>query len=171
MTIEEKYQELLNTPSDVNEHFPTIRAAVEKGDKVVELGMREAVSTWALLANLPQAMVSVDIVTPSKEKLDEVLQATKEAGINFRFVNQDSTMISFEGIDVLFIDTLHLYSHIVKELWRHAETVNKKIIFHDINIPEVNAVVTDFLYNHNWQKVAFNPAGTGLCVLQRISRP
>lgn len=168
--IEEKYQELLNTKSDVNAHFPLIRKSVEKGDTVVELGVRECVSTWALLAGEPAGMIGVDIVMPPQDKLDEVRKAVEAAGIGYLFAQGDSSYARFAPFDVLFIDTLHLYSHIVKELWRHSENVRKRIIFHDSNIPEVRACIQDFLFNLNWKFEAESSADTGLIVLKRISR-
>lgn len=166
--IEAKYQELLNTPSDINKHFPLIRRTVREGDLVVELGVREIVSTWALLANKPKALLSVDIVSPPTEKLKEVREATEENGINFSFIQDDSTNIMFTPIDVLFIDTLHLYSHLVKELFRHGEMVKRNIIFHDSVIPEMRACIQDFLFNPRWRIKEESEEGTRLLVVERI---
>lgn len=171
MTIEEKYQELLKTPSDVNLCFPMIRESVEEGDTVVELGVRNCVSTWALLAAKPKRLISVDVNFPPKENLIEVGKAAEAAGIDFFFVHEDSTTVVFDSIDVLFVDTLHLYSHIVKELWRHAEQVKKRIIFHDTRIPEVKSCIQDFLFNTNWIMENETSECNGLAVVKRISRP
>ena len=169
MKAETKYEELLNTPSDCNMHFPTIRKYVSEGDLVVELGVRNVVSTWALLANKPSTLVSVDVVHPPVANLDEVTEAAKEQGTQFGFVHQDSTVIDLgQPIDVLFIDTLHLYSHVIKELWRHSHKVRKYIIFHDYHIPEVSAAIHDFLYNTDWAWAEINAEGTGLAVLKRV---
>lgn len=166
---ETKYEELKNTPSDCNMHFETIRKYVAEGDLVVELGVRKVVSTWALLANKPKAIVSVDTVVPPEENLQEFVEAAKELGTQFKFVQGDSTVIDLETpVDVLFVDTLHLYSHLVKELWRHSGKTRKYIIFHDYLIPEVSACIHDFLYNTNWQWAEINGEGTGLAVLKRI---
>ena len=171
MTIEEKYQELLLIPSDVNLNFPMIREAVEPGDIVVELGVRKCVSTWALLANKPQTLLSVDVVMPPEETLIEVGETAQKEGIKFRFIHNDSTQLLIPKFDVLFVDTLHLYSHIVKELWRYSEQVEKRIIFHDFRIPEVRACVQDFLYNPNWSLEKESGLCNGLAVCKRISRP
>lgn len=171
MIIEDKYQELFKTPSDVNLLFPLIRSSVEEGDRVVELGVRNCVSTWALLAGKPGGLISVDVVRPPEKNLQEVLKATEEAGIAFSFYQNDSTMLVVEKIDVLYLDTLHLYSHIVKELWRHSEHVNKRIIFHDYLIPEVRSCIQDFLYNTNWELEKTSFECNGLAICKRISRP
>jgi len=171
MTVEDKYQALLKTPSDVNLLFPLIRESVTVGDYVVELGVRDCVSTWALLANKPKFMASVDVIYPPEETIVEVGQTAHEEGIAWRFILGDSTQVLFTTIDVLFIDTLHLYSHIVKELWRHSEFVQKRIIFHDTKIPEVKACIQDFLYNPNWKLEKESSECNGLAVVRRISKP
>jgi len=167
--IEEKYKQLCETPSDVNFHLPTIRKYVSQGDIVVELGVRHVVSTWALLANKPKALISVDVEQPPAQNLAEAERAAKEIGTDFRFLKQDSTKVLIEPyIDVLFVDTLHLYSHLVKELWRHAENTRKYIIFHDYGIPEVGACIQDFMFNPNWKWVEINGEGTKLAVVGRV---
>lgn len=168
MTIEEKYIELLNISSDINLNFPMIRESVEPGDRVVELGVRSCVSTWALLAGKPKSLISVDVVSPPKETIIEVGEAAEKEGIQFSFVNGDSTHIFIEEIDVLFIDTLHLYSHVVKELWRHAEQTKKRIIFHDYRIPEVRSCIQDFLFNMNWELEKYSFDCNGLAVCRRV---
>lgn len=168
--LEKKYEELLHKESDVNCHFETIRKYVKKGDLVVELGVRECVSTYALLINKPAALISVDIQDPPKENLEEVIKAAKESDIIFRFFKCDSVYADIVPVDVLFIDTLHLYSHIVKELWRHAERTRKYIIFHDSRIPEVRACIQDFLFNQNWKQEEENVEGNGLFVVKRVHR-
>lgn len=164
-----KFEQLKNTPSDVNFHFDTIRKYVAEGDLVVELGVRYCVSTWALLVNKPAALASVDIIAPPAENLKEVAEAAEEQGTKFGFTQQDSTIIDLgEPIDVLFVDTLHLYSQVIKELMRHAHKTRKFIIFHDYHIPEVSAAIHDFLYNTDWQWAEINAAGTGLAVIKRV---
>lgn len=171
MNLEEKYQELLKLPSDVNEHFETIRKYVTQGDLVLELGVRDIVSTYALMANKPSGIISVDIAVPPPKKLEEAVQIAKEAGIKFRFYNADSVYVETEPFDVLFIDTLHLYSHIVKELWRHSENTRKYILFHDSHIPEVRACIQDFLFNLHWKFEEEVTTGNGLTVLKRVRPP
>lgn len=167
-SIQEKYKHLLATPSDISNHLETVQKYVSEGDIVLELGVRHVVSTWALLLNKPKRLISVDIVPPPADKLQEAANAAKEAGINFEFIQADSTYIEVAPVDVVFIDTLHFYSQVVKELWRHAENTRKYIIFHDSLMPEVAAAVQDFLYNSHWQLAEINHMDTGLTVVKRV---
>jgi len=166
--IEKKYEELCNIPSDISNHLPLIRKYVSEGDSVLEMGVRYCVSTWALLANKPRLMRSIDVVSPPAENLKEVEDAAKEAGIDYQFIQADSLQVGFESADVLFIDTLHFYSHLVKELWAHSPFTRKYIILHDSRMPEMWACITDFLYNRQWELVEQDTRDTGLCVLKRI---
>lgn len=59
--IEEKYQQHCNTPSDINEHLPTLRRYAEQCETVCELGVRGVVSTWAFLAAKCKKVIGVDI--------------------------------------------------------------------------------------------------------------
>ncbi len=168
MNLEEKYQHLKATPSDVNEHFDAIRACVTPGDVVVELGVREMVSTYALMANKPRQLISLDVVSPPEQNLVDAYYYAYHAGVNFQFVQGDSTYADIKYMDVLFIDTLHLYSHVVKELWRHAGRTRKYIIFHDSKIPEVRACIQDFLFNLDWKKKEEVRLGNGLFICERV---
>ncbi len=166
--IEAKYKELCETESDINKHLPIIRKYVSRSDIVVELGVRDCVSTWALLAGRPTNMVSVDVNVPPKENLKAVHNAAKEVGTFYKFIQCDSLNIKLFDIDVLFIDTVHLYGQLVKELWAHSPNVRKYLILHDTNIPEMRACVVDFLYNREWEIEEESYDHEGLMVLKRV---
>ena len=51
--IENYYNNLVNTPSDINEHLPTLRKYAEECDHITEMGVRWIVSTYAFLAAKP----------------------------------------------------------------------------------------------------------------------
>ena len=168
MLIEDKYKQLCEIPSDSNLHLPLMRKYVAEGDTVIEFGVRYVNSTWALLANKPKKLWSVDIVRPPEEKLAEVEAAAKEQGTEFAFLLADSHHTEIDGIDILFIDTIHTYSHLVKELWAHSSRVRKYIILHDSEIPEMKACIFDFLFSPEWELAEEDKRKTGCCVLKRI---
>jgi len=166
--IQEKYQELLTTSSDIQTHLQHIKETVQEGDTVVEMGVRDCVSTWALLAARPRQLTSIDVVLPKRENLEVVVNAAQEESIDFIFHVADSTHFIMEPVDILFIDTIHTYSQLVKELWRHAENTKKYIILHDANIPEMAACIQDFLYNPHWKLHKWVETQTGLAILKRV---
>jgi len=64
--ILEKYKQLSEVRSDINEHLITLKKYTEECDTVVEMGVRSIVSTWAFLAGNPKKLISLDyIVQPN----------------------------------------------------------------------------------------------------------
>jgi hypothetical protein len=92
------------------------------------MGVRAIVSTWALLAGKPKKFIcydisSLDISCPKK--------ASEQENIEFHYINADVLETSIECTDLLFIDTLHRYLQLKKELELHAKKVRKYIALHD----------------------------------------
>ena len=169
--IEEKYQQLCQTESDINEHLPILRKYALLSDRIVELGVRGMVSTWALLAGRPQFMVSVDIVHPSEHEGDvgeaEIL-ANRE-NITWGFIQKSSLDIELDRHDLLFIDTIHSYEQLSQELKLHSPHTTKYIILHDTIIPEMEKAVKEFLTgNRDWKIKEVFTNNSGLMVLQRV---
>ncbi len=124
-----RYQEHCQTPSDIHEHLPVLRQYASKVRHVVELGVRDAVSTWGLLAGLPASMTSIDIRTSAR--VGEVIEVARGEGIDYRFQEADSLVVEIPECDLLFIDTLHTRYQLFQELKRHSTRVSRYILLHD----------------------------------------
>lgn len=174
MTIEEKYQQLCNTPSDINENLSVLKKYAEQSESIVELGVRAIVSTWALLAGKPKLLISVDIEHPEfyGGSIWEVMDAADEQETTFTFIKESSLVITLPEHDFLFIDTLHNYEQLSQELDRHQGQVKKFIAMHDTAIPELpemKQAVDDFVAkNPQWQIVEHKTNCNGMTVLGRI---
>lgn len=133
MTLEEKYQQLANTHSDINEHLPTLRKYAEECGHVTEMGVRWIVSTYAFLVAKPKKMFSIDIQHPSNWGADigQVEQYAKDIECQYKFWQTNNLEIEIEETDLLFIDTWHSYKQLKAELALHASKVKKYIILHD----------------------------------------
>ena len=134
MTIEAKYQEKCATPSDINQHLPTLRKYAELCRHVTEMGVRTIVSTWAFLAAKPEhGVLSIDYIHPVKHggNLDEVLELAILERVIFDFIEADTRMVDISPTDLLFIDTWHVEEQLRVELERHAPKAQKFIILHD----------------------------------------
>lgn len=131
--VEEKFMQLSQVPSDINEHLITLRYYADQCVHVTELGVRKGVSTWAFLSSMAKRVVSVDVNHPDDNggSLQEMRDASKEAGIDFTFILADDLNIELEETDLLFMDTLHTYGHLKRELDLHSAKARKYIIFHD----------------------------------------
>ena len=169
--IEEKYQQLCETPSDINEHLPTLRKYALLSDRIVELGVRGMVSTWALLAGLPKEMLSIDIVDPSEHggNVEETGKMSEAERIYWRFLKGSSLEIELFRHDLLFIDTIHSYEQLSQELRLHSPHTTKYIIMHDTVIPEMQRAIDEFLTrNNDWKVKEVFINNSGLTVLQRV---
>jgi cephalosporin hydroxylase len=174
MTIDQQYDALCSTPSDIWEHLPTLKKYAEQSESIVELGVRYIVSTWAFLAGKPKSLLSVDIQHPKDFGADiwAVYDAAREAGIDFDFVLKSSLEIDLPVHDFLFIDTLHTYDQLRQELDRHHSKVKKFIAMHDTNLDGdtgMQQAITEFLKEHpEWEVLEEFKNNNGLTVLHRI---
>lgn len=174
--IDDIYQALCNTPSDINEHLPVLKKYAEQSESIVELGVRYIVSTWAFLAAKPKSLLSVDITHPDDYggNLMEVYDETDAAGIDFQFVLKSSLEIELPEHDFLFIDTLHKYEQLSQELELHHSKVRKFIAMHDTNLEGedgegMQRAVNEFLEKHpEWQIAEVKLNNNGLTVLKRV---
>ena len=137
-TLKQIYEELCNTPSDINEHLPTLKKYSEECDHITEMGVRTIVSTYAFLSTKPKSLTSIDILHPNTYNGDlgmvEVLAIDND--INFNFMLGNTLDVTIEQTDLLFIDTWHAYEQLKNELKRHNKKVNKYIILHDTTLFE-----------------------------------
>jgi len=132
--LEEKINQLYQTPSDINEHIPTIIKYGQECDHITEMGVRSVLSTWAWLASAPKdGLTSYDLLHPSKwgGNLKEVEDTAEAYGLKFNFVEANVLEIDIEETDLLFIDTWHHYNQLKKELKKHSHKARKYICFHD----------------------------------------
>lgn len=181
-TLKNIFELYFNTPSDINELFPTLKKYAEQCRHITEFGVRDVCSTYALLAGHPNKMVSYDIYTSSN--IQEALDIAKEEGIDLKFIEKDVLKTKIEKTDLLFIDTLHTYNQLTQELNLHSDEVNKYILMHDTKtFGLVNATgldnskqglmtaIIDFLQtNDEWRIKEVITICNGLTVLEKIKK-
>jgi hypothetical protein len=185
--IENTYKIKSESPSDINEHLPTLKKYSSECDHVTEMGVRSANSTWGLLAGRPKKLMLYDIYDSGE--IPGVLKAAQEENIDCSFYIQNVIEEGFEieETDFLFIDTLHAYSQLKKELEMHASKVKKFMAFHDtVSYGErdevdytgviqekhkkqgLNAAINEFLEsNPQWSVAEVFTNNNGLTVLKR----
>ena|SRR3990167_9763208 len=169
--IEQKYKQLCETPSDINEHLPILKSYALLSDVIIELGVRGMVSTWGLLAGHPKEMLSVDIVHPSEHRgsVEEAVELVEKEGTIWDFLLASSLEVELPHHDLLFIDTIHSYDQLSQELKLHSPRTSKYIIMHDTVIPEMQRAIGEFLTNNmDWKVKEIFENNNGLTILQRI---
>ena len=179
----DKLAELAIKKSDINEHLHEIKKLASSCDHVTEFGVRNVVSTWALLAACPKKLVCYDI---HDCPVGEIAEAAVDSETEFFFTVADVLSIDIEKTDMLMIDTLHTYHQLLSELSRHAGRVNKWIVMHDTETfglndeevyyptsPQENhgktglvAAIDDFLASDSsWERKRVYTHNNGLTVL------
>lgn len=178
--LEQKYLDLCNKNSDINEHLPTLKRYTQQCETVTEMGVRWIVSTYAFMMGDPKKLISIDIKHPNEYdgNLNEVIDIAKENNIDFKFVLGDTREIEIEETDLLFIDTWHVYEQLKIELEKHAPKAKKYIIMHDTTLFEHNGegqgyiglwpAVEEFLAaNSQWVIHERYTNNNGLTILKR----
>lgn len=141
--ISQKYEELCKTPSDINEHLPTLKSCASKCKSILELGVRNIVSTYAFIYGLvnpvnlsdntykPYLLMN-DLVQPN---LDELIDYVKALNIQVDFIKSNNLHLDIkQNFDMIFIDTWHVYGQLKRELAKFGPLANKYIILHDTTV-------------------------------------
>ncbi len=134
-------------PTDINDHLPALftEALAVKPELIVELGVRSGESTFVLerVAGLYGAqLVSVDVCDCASVSTYKHWTFVRQDDIEF--AHEFSAWCQNRGIrpriDVLFIDTSHLYDHTVKEIAAYFPFLSPtaKVFFHDTNLKYIN---------------------------------
>jgi hypothetical protein len=174
--FEIEYQRAKKTPSDINENIHILYELAKECDTVVEMGVRTGVSTRAFL-NTSVKLLSFDTVLhPEVSKLFEL---AKLKGKNVQYIQADVLDIEIEDTDLLFIDTLHTYDQLKKELELHGNKAKKYIAFHDTytfglrgegkkdNKGLLSAIIEFVITNPHWNFFIHTVNNNGFTVLKR----
>lgn len=131
--LTQRINELTNTPSDINEHFPAIIEYGSQCNHITEMGVRSIVSTWGWLAAKPKKLIAYDIQHPNiwGGSLTDVEDTANSIGTEFEFHLANVLEVVIDETDLLFIDTWHSYKQLTAELKLHSSKVKKYICFHD----------------------------------------
>lgn len=173
------YKTLCITPSDINEHLPLLKEIAMQCEHVTEFGVRDVVSTYAFIEGTPKQIISYDI-----KKTLHIMAAQKLAGtmgVNLKYVIRDTLKFEIAATDFLFIDTLHNYEQLKKELNLHAHKVRKFIGFHDVTSFGLKdetksdgpvqgllpAILEFMMQNPQWQVYRYHQFNNGCLILKR----
>jgi len=134
--IREGYAHYRTQDTDVRGHMAIFRAYAGGCDSILECGVRGAVSTWAFLRGLLDhgggVMHCCDITkSPEAEAIEDVAQ---QAGIEFHFHEQNDLTLDIGPVDLIFLDTWHVYGHLKRELDKFGPLARKWILIHDTTV-------------------------------------
>lgn len=158
-TIEEGFNTVSKTISNVNEHIPILAEYAEKCTSVAELGIREMTTTWAFLKGLrfnkkkKKVLIGVDIAG-QPERYEQMTQLATKNRITMEFVKGDSKSVQLPKVDLLYIDTTHFYLQLIKELENHHNNVKKYIIMHNTEVDAQYGEILRMCYYFDVPKMA-----------------
>jgi hypothetical protein len=86
--LEQIVNQIYQTPSDINEHIPTLIEYASECETITEMGVRAITSTWAFLGAAPKKLISYDMEDPSHygANINLVYDVAKQYGLNFNFI-------------------------------------------------------------------------------------
>ena len=141
--IKNKYEELCNTSSDINEHLPTLFKYATECESILETGVRGCVSSWALahgLINNNSSTKQLFLNDINECRIIELLYYGSDLNCNldirYQWIN-DLNLELGQNVDLTFIDTWHIYGQLKRELNKFSKITNKYIIMHDTTSDEI----------------------------------
>lgn len=166
MNLEELYKKNCETPSDINQHLPTLKRYYDQCDSITEIGVRGCISLSAALASKASKVTAIDIANVAVPECDKLT-----------FICASSLDIEIEKTDFLFIDSYHTYDQLKAELNLHAKNANKWVGFHDTYYWGVNGengtqglmfAINEFLEeNKEWSVCYSTEINNGLTIIER----
>ena len=171
MNLDQKLNSFMN--SDIACHLTYMSELANGCDHITEFGTRSIVSTWAWLRGKPKKIICYDIKDPNEYTpgvKEEFISACKNNGVEFVF-NKESTIETetIESTDLLFIDTLHTYDQVSKELELHAHKTNKYLCGHDSELKEVRDAFEDYVKDKNFKKIYDEPCSHGFICYKKMN--
>jgi hypothetical protein len=175
--FELEYEWAVKNRSDINENVHILYNLAKECETVVEMGVRTGVSTRAFL-NTDVKLISFDIVL--NPKVQELFSLAKKHGKDVQYIKEDVLNIEIDEVDLLFIDTLHTYEQLKRELKLHGNKAKKYLAFHDTYtfglVGEdgrdrkglLTAILEFISDNPHWKIKTHKTNNNGMTVLERV---
>jgi len=135
-----EYNIRVNTISDIFEHLPTLRKYSLECESILELGVRNCVSSWAFALGLlengkKRKLLFMNDINVCKTA--EIEACTRDTDLEIRTIWANNLTIDLgQNVDMTFIDTWHVYGQLKRELAKFAPLTRKYIIMHDTIVDE-----------------------------------
>jgi hypothetical protein len=162
--------------NDIHKYADLFNLLAAECQSVTEFGVRNGISTGALLSGLRGKYRGYDLVR--RPNIDMLESIAIDLDIDFKFSEADTRLVSIEPTDLLFIDACHRYSHVSRELKNEPE-VKKYLVFHDttecwerengnpVYVEGIGRAIQELLAGGKWFISSHYKEGSGLMVLSR----
>jgi len=140
-----KFNLLKNKKSDIFLHLDTLYKYASESESVMETGVRGVVSSWAFLKGLKDSdnenckFFLNDIEECNIFELEKVAQ---NVNVDLTYSWQNNLDLEIDtNFDIVFIDTLHVYGQLRKELNKFSKITNKYLIMHDTTVDGIQGEI------------------------------
>lgn len=139
--IQDKLKVLMNEENYINEHLMTLAKYAQQSESVLELGVRGCISSWAFLFGLLKNNKStkrllMNDITPCPVHEVVYLGKMLNVDVGFMWCNDLELSLPDRSVDLVFIDTWHVYGQLKRELAKFSKVANKFIAMHDTTVDE-----------------------------------
>lgn len=181
MNLEDYLNSSLQQAEDIKEHLNILIEYGNKCSHITEFGVRKGNGSTIAFLNTHSniKLISYDIQNPEYSIVSELQQQCKIENRNWEFILANVLDIEIEDTDFLFIDTLHNYNQLKRELQLHHLKVKKFIGFHDTytfanrdeigNGPGIWKAIVEFLNENSKWLIDYNVSNNnGLTILSKV---
>jgi cephalosporin hydroxylase len=109
----------------------------------------------------------------------EFFEQAKAAGRNVHLHIDDTRKVEIAPTELLFVDSLHIYEQVQKELELHADKASKYLVFHDTTAYAdrgefggrgIWPAIQEFMDTHpEWELLERRTNNNGLTTLKRVA--
>jgi len=139
-------------------------------DSYTELGVNQGATLAAAMLKNPKKVRAYDIkLDPYNHARHLFNQYAVDHSIDYTIYESDTLSCILDPVDLLYIDTLHRYEHLTKELARHGDKATKYIIFHDTAAQQgLKKAVQEYVTAHSeWTIVNDCTINVGFMTIKR----
>jgi hypothetical protein len=175
--LKAEYLRLCKAPGDINEHLPTLAEYAGRCEHVTEMGVRNAVSTTALIWGQPARLHCYDLKPYNEWRALPAMRGRTHLTLDIADVRK----ITIAPTEMLFIDTWHTYQQLSLELKLHAGKVSRYIVLHDTEsfgavgedkeAPGLWRAVLEFVAEGFFRVASHFSNCNGLTILERVKWP
>ena len=141
-SLSQKLRYLIEAKGDISEHLLTLVQYSQQCETILELGVRGVVSSWAflyglLLNNKSKKCLYLNDITECD--IRELQSAAQTFQVNIKYAWCNDLELAFtpdDKIELVFIDTWHVYGQLKRELAKFGKIAQKYIILHDTTVDE-----------------------------------
>lgn len=132
-----------STQHTTHEHIMTFYNYTRNCKSVCEVGIEGGFSTWGFLMGLfdnktkferESDLFYVGVDIERYPVVQECQEICNNVNLDFSFIQSNSVEAVIPEVDLLYIDSWHVYGHLKRELEHFHSKVRKYIIMHDTSI-------------------------------------